>query len=166
YVLVAAVMTPALIRAGVPDLTAHMFVFYFATLSVITPPVCVGVFVAAGIAGASWLAVARDALKLAAVTYVVPFLFIVYPGMLGSGGWLAIGHAAASGLLFVLASAFFFGGQPFTGRRWLDRPLMLAVAALALVNSWVFTLLGALLLAALLLLSRRRGTVAEAGGAP
>ena len=99
YVLVAAVMTPALIGAGVPELTAHMFVFYFATLSVITPPVCVGVFVAAGIAGASWLSVARESFRLAAVTYVVPFLFIVYPGMLGGGGWTDIAHHAMRGLI-------------------------------------------------------------------
>ncbi len=160
YVLVAAVMTPALIAGGVPELTAHMFVFYFATLSVITPPVCVGVFVAAGIAGAGWLAVARDAFRLAAVTYVIPFLFIVYPGMLGGGGWIAIGHAVVSGLVFVLASALFFGGQPITGRPWLDRGLLLLVAVLALVESWLPTLLAVTLLVALLLLSRRRRAAA------
>jgi TRAP-type uncharacterized transport system fused permease subunit len=142
-----------------------MFVFYFATLSVITPPVCVGVFVAAGIAGASWLAVARDAFKLAAVTYVIPFLFIVYPGMLGSGGWIAIAHAALSGLVFVLASAFFFGGQPLLGRPWLDRPALLAVAALALAEAWLWTLLGLAVLAGLLVLARRRRRAAAPSAA-
>ncbi|SMF14720.1 TRAP transporter, 4TM/12TM fusion protein [Tistlia consotensis] len=162
YVLVAAVMTPALIEAGVPELTAHMFVFYFATLSVITPPVCVGVFVAAGIAQTGWLAVARDAFKLAAVTYVIPFLFIVYPGMLGEGGWPAIARAAVSGVVFVVASAFFFGGQPLTGRPWIDRALLLGIVVLALAKAWAFTLLGALLLAGFGLLSRRRRRAAAA----
>src|SRR5690606_18242337 len=82
YVLVAAVLAPALTKIGVEPIVAHMFVFYFATLSVITPPVCVAVFVAAGIAQTDWLAVAREAVKLAAVTYVIPFMFLVYPGML------------------------------------------------------------------------------------
>ena len=55
YVLVAAVLAPAMTQVGVDPLAAHMFVFYFATLSVITPPVCVAVFVGAGIAQTGWL---------------------------------------------------------------------------------------------------------------
>ncbi len=52
YVLVASVLAPALTKAGLPAIAAHMFVFYFATISVITPPVCIAVFVAAAIAKA------------------------------------------------------------------------------------------------------------------
>jgi TRAP-type uncharacterized transport system fused permease subunit len=63
-----------------------MFVFYYATLSVITPPVCITVFVGAGIAGARWGDTAKYALKLGAATYVIPFCFIIYPGMLAQEG--------------------------------------------------------------------------------
>src|SRR5690606_26651623 len=85
YVLVAAVLAPALTKVGIEPIVAHMFVFYYATISVITPPVCVAVFVAAGIAQTRWTAVALEAVKLGAVTYVIPFMFIAYPGMLASG---------------------------------------------------------------------------------
>ena len=54
YVLVAAVLAPAMTAVGVDPLAAHLFVFYFATISVITPPVCVAVFVGAGIAQTPW----------------------------------------------------------------------------------------------------------------
>lgn len=155
YVLVAAVMAPALIAAGVPDLTAHMFVFYFATLSVITPPVCVGVFVAAGIAGTPWTAVAREAVRLGCVAYVIPFLFIVYPGALAGGGPWAILHAALSGGVFVLAAAMLFGGQQVTGRRLADGAIFLAAAVAALVEAWPATLLAAAILAAALAAARR-----------
>jgi TRAP transporter 4TM/12TM fusion protein len=132
YVLVAAVLAPALIKAGSGTLVAHMFVFYFATISVITPPVCVAVFVAAGIAKTPWLPVGIEATKLAAVTYVVPFLFLMYPGMLAAGGPLEIADALLSGILFVIAFAFLFGGARITGLRLADTVGTLVMAGLAI----------------------------------
>lgn len=148
YVLVAAVMAPALIATGVPELTSHMFVFYYATLSVITPPVCVGVFVASGIAQAGWTKVAREALRLASVAYVIPFLFIVYPGMLAEGGTAAIAQALLSGGLFVVSVALLFGGQRVSGYPAIDRPLLAAAAVLSLVPNGAATLVSCLLLGA------------------
>ena len=75
-----------------------MFVFYFATISVITPPVCVAVFVGAGIAQTNWLPAAREAVRLGAMTYVVSFLILIYPGMIGQGGTLAVANALFTGL--------------------------------------------------------------------
>ena len=86
YVLVAAVLAPAMIKMDIAPIVAHLFVFYYATLSVITPPVCIAVFVAAGIAETEWTKTAKYALSFGAVTYVIPFLFIIYPGMLAQAG--------------------------------------------------------------------------------
>lgn len=135
YVLVAATLSPALIKVGVAPLTAHMFVFYYATLSVITPPVCVAVFVAAGIAQAPWWQVARHAVALGAVTYVIPFLFLLYPGMLVHTNWLQVLEASASGLVFVLAFANLFGGAKVTGVRIVDAVMWCAVAVVAVYPS-------------------------------
>ena len=132
YVLVAAVLAPALIKAGQPELVAHMFVFYFATISVITPPVCVAVFVAAGIAKTPWLPVGIEACKLSAVTYVVPFLFLLYPGMLAAGTPLQTADAVISGILFVIAFALLFGGARITGLRALDVAATIVMAGLAI----------------------------------
>jgi TRAP-type uncharacterized transport system fused permease subunit len=112
-----------------------MFVFYFATISVITPPVCVAVFVAAGIAKTPWLPVGIEACKLAAVTYVVPFLYLMYPGMLGGGGVLAIADATVSGILFVIAFALLFGGARITGWRAADIVATLLMAGLAIATN-------------------------------
>jgi TRAP transporter 4TM/12TM fusion protein len=136
YVLVAAVLAPALTKVGVSPIVAHMFVFYYATISVITPPVCVAVFVAAGIAQTNWLAVAREACKLGAVTYVIPFMFIAYPGMLAHGGWLDIGEAVVSGVVFTLAFAAFFGGARFFDSWWLNAAVLLLIAALSALPTW------------------------------
>lgn len=132
YVLVAAVLAPAMTAVGVDPLAAHLFVFYFATISVITPPVCVAVFVGSGIANTNWLPAAGEAVRLGAVTYLVPFLLLLYPGMTMSGGLVGIVEAAAAGMALVLAVPALLSGTPLTGRRGLDILLLLLVIALAI----------------------------------
>src|SRR5690606_7555070 len=127
YVLVAAVLAPALVKVGISPIVAHMFVFYYATISVITPPVCVAVFVAAGIAQTGWLGVAREACKLGAVTYVIPFMFLAYPGMLAEGTGLDFAEACLSGIVFTMAFAAFFGGARFFDARILNAIVLLAI---------------------------------------
>lgn len=131
YVLVAAVLAPAMTAVGVDPLVAHLFVFYFATISVITPPVCVAVFVGAGIARTNWLPAGFEAVRLGAVTYVVPFMLLLYPGMTMRGGWLSIVEAAVSGLVLVLAIPGLLSGARLTGKRIVDVTILVAAIALA-----------------------------------
>ena len=133
YVLVAAVLAPALIKVNIAPIVAHLFVFYYATLSVITPPVCIAVFVGAGIAETEWTKAAKYALSLGAVTYVIPFLFIIYPGMLAQAGVEGFLRAAFSGGIFVLSFSNLFGGLRITGNRFRDILLWLIVAVLAIL---------------------------------
>jgi TRAP-type uncharacterized transport system fused permease subunit len=156
YVLVAATLAPALVKAGVDPLAAHMFVFYFATLSVITPPVCVAVFVAAGIAGVDWISVARRAVALGAVTYVIPFLFLLYPGMLEPSMDLAYAEAIVSGIVFVTATAHLFGGARITGLRPVDIVVWGAVAGLAVFPGEIALGVATLALVGLLWQRRRK----------
>ncbi|AWI86622.1 C4-dicarboxylate ABC transporter permease (plasmid) [Alloyangia pacifica] len=132
YVLVAAVLAPAMTAVGVDPLAAHLFVFYFATISVITPPVCVAVFVGSGIANTNWLPAAGEAVRLGAVTYLVPFLLLLYPGMTMSGGIVGIIEAVAAGMALVLAVPALLSGAPLTGKRGLDILLLLVIIALAI----------------------------------
>lgn len=133
YVLVAAVLAPALIKVGVAPIVAHLFVFYYATLSVITPPVCIAVFVGSGIADTKWTETARYALSFGAVTYVIPFLFVIYPGMLAQAGIPGFCTACFSGIVFVLSFSNLFGGLRTSGRRGVDIALWLTVAVLAVL---------------------------------
>lgn len=132
YVLVAAVLAPAMTAVGVDPLAAHLFVFYFATISVITPPVCVAVFVGAGIAQTPWTSAAVEAVRLGAVTYVVPFMLLLYPGMIMQGGALAITEAAISGLVLVLAIPGLLSGSRMLGHRALDAGIFILAIALAI----------------------------------
>ena len=82
YILVAALVAPSLIRFGVQDLVAHMFIFYFAILSAITPPVAVAVAIGARISGAGFMAASKQALRLGAVGFLVPFAFVTNPELI------------------------------------------------------------------------------------
>lgn len=152
YVLVAAVFAPAMIQQGIEPLIVHMFVLYYAALSVITPPVCLGVFVAATIARTSWFQVAIQTLRLGATAYVLPMLFLIYPGMLGDGGPLAIGHAVLSGAVFTLSAAHLLGGAPMRGGLAVSA-IWLLPAVLALMEGWTPTILAAVILLGLLFVS-------------
>ncbi|WP_306155134.1 TRAP transporter fused permease subunit [Roseovarius sp. MMSF_3281] len=154
YVLVAAVMAPALIAIKIEPLAAHMFVFYYATISVITPPLCVAVFVAASIAKTSWFQVALHAVRLGAVTYVVPFMFLTYPGMLWSGSPLDIAEAVLSGSVLVIAFALLLSGVRLRGSRVAAILVYGCSAALAFVPQHAALVIAALLLVTGLVLGR------------
>jgi len=73
YILGASIVAPSLVGLGVPALSAHLFIFFFAALSNITPPVCSGVFVGAAIARANWFKSALIAMQLGIAGYITPY---------------------------------------------------------------------------------------------
>jgi TRAP-type uncharacterized transport system fused permease subunit len=85
YLLLATLAAPALVQLGIPALAAHMFVFYFGMLSMITPPVALAAFAAASIARAPYMAVSVEAVRLGWVAFLVPFLFVYQPAVLAIG---------------------------------------------------------------------------------
>ncbi|MCJ7656679.1 MAG: TRAP transporter large permease subunit, partial [Candidatus Atribacteria bacterium] len=81
YIMLAVLAVPAMISVGVTPIIAHLFVFYFGTLSMITPPVCVAVFAAATISGAPVNKIGWQAVKLGFAGFVVPFIFLFNPSL-------------------------------------------------------------------------------------
>ncbi len=92
YVICVSVAGPALIELGLAPLQAHLFVFWYALLSTITPPVCGAVFIAAGMIGEGWLKVALTAMRLGLGLYLIPL------GMVANPGLLALAEAPAEAL--------------------------------------------------------------------
>ena len=90
YIVLSVVLAPAVIEMGVPVLAAHLFIFYFGLLSMITPPVAVASFVAAGIADASIWRTSFTAIKLGIAAYFLPFLFVYNDSLLLKGSWFEI----------------------------------------------------------------------------
>jgi len=99
YILLATLVAPALVEVGVPVIAAHLFVFYFGLLSMITPPVALASFAAANIAGASAWATSIEAMKIAWPAYIVPFLFIFTPALTFNGTWLQVIWTLATAIL-------------------------------------------------------------------
>lgn len=129
YAIAAAVIAPGLARMGVPTLVAHMFVFYFAVISSITPPVALASFAAAGMAQADPWKTSWTAVKFGLATFLVPFMFYYSPVLLMQGEWPAIIQAvvtAAIGVWFLAGSSEgWFGGR-------LAMPLRIAMGIAAL----------------------------------
>lgn len=90
YILTVVLLAPALIRAGVEPIAAHMFLFYFGCLSFITPPVCVDAYIAAGISGGDPFRTGFRAMRLAFAAYLIPWAFVFNPGILMIGSALDI----------------------------------------------------------------------------
>jgi TRAP transporter 4TM/12TM fusion protein len=90
YILMAALLIPALVKMGVVTPAAHMFAFYFAILSAITPPIALAVFAAAGLAKANIWDAGWAAMRVGAAGFIVPFMFVYDPSLLMIGEWHSI----------------------------------------------------------------------------
>jgi TRAP-type uncharacterized transport system fused permease subunit len=143
YIICSAVAAPALVRMGVNEFAAHMFVFYFAVFSCITPPVCIAAFAAAAIARANVWRVGLTAVKIGFAAYIVPYMFVYGPALLMRGPWYEILTAACTGLVGVLAAAASFQGYLFHWRLRVPERFFLGLSALALIKpGWKTDLLG------------------------
>lgn len=133
YIFLVIVLAPPLVAAGFHPTAVHLFMLYFGMVSFITPPVAIGAFTAAGVAGASPMRVAVEASRLGIVMYVVPFFFVYNPALILQGEWLevllVVGTAIAGvGLIAAALQGYLVGvgalGGGFAG--WLARLLLLA----------------------------------------
>ncbi|KJS36062.1 MAG: C4-dicarboxylate ABC transporter permease [Rhodospirillaceae bacterium BRH_c57] len=139
YAVAASVVAPGLIQLGIPALTAHFFVFYFAVVSAITPPVALASYAAAGISGANPMETSMASFKIGIAAFIVPFMFFYNAALLMEGGVVEITRAVitASAGIFLLAGAvqgWFMGGRAV----WFLR-LALGLAALFMIEGGLVT---------------------------
>ena len=113
YIILAVVAAPALIQLGVPEIPAHLVVFYAACLSNITPPVCVSAFAAAAIAKADPMETGFAALKFGTTLVLIPFSFVYVPELLLQGSILDISVASVSYLIGYAVLAISIQGVDF-----------------------------------------------------
>ncbi|MEQ8229707.1 MAG: TRAP transporter fused permease subunit [Rhodospirillales bacterium] len=129
YIITIAIGGPVLIELGVPVLAAHMFILYFAVLSLITPPVMVASFGAAALAEGSVTGTGLAAIRFAALAFVIPFVFVFNPDLLIIGSGLPW-HAIALSIATATGGAVLFGvaisGYP--ARTLVERAIYIAAA--------------------------------------
>ncbi len=151
YIILAVVAAPALVQLGVPEVPAHLVVFYAACLSNITPPVCVSAFAGAAIAGADPMKTGFAALKFGTTLMLIPFSFVYVPELLLHGTALEITAAAVSYLLGYAALAVAIQGVDYLAgsvEPWRKAVFLAAAVCFLLPLIWWLKVAGVVLLAA------------------
>ena len=160
YIIMTALLVPAIIKLGVIAPAAHMFAFYFAILSAITPPVALAVFAAAGLAKSDLWATGWAAVKIGLPGFIIPFMFVYEPALLMIGDWpTVIWRSLISGVGVILFAGGIFGY--FLSPATLWQRFGLTAAGLLLIEPRFATdiagfLLGAIVIASQVLWQRER----------
>jgi TRAP transporter 4TM/12TM fusion protein len=132
YIFLAIVLAPALVNAGLDPMAAHLFILYWGMLSFITPPVALGAFAAATLAGAKPMEAGFAAMRLGSIIYVIPFFFVLNPALILKGGVgeivVVIGTAVVGVFLIAAAAQAYLAG---VGR--LDQSILGQIARLIIL---------------------------------
>ena len=155
YIVMVSLLVPALIKLGAVTPAAHMFAFYFAILSAITPPVALAVFAAAGLAKADMWQSGWEAVRMAAPIYIVPFMFVYEPSLLLIGSWTTSLTSLASATIGVMAFAAGLQGYLLArdAKAW-ERIVLIAAAVMLIKPGYVTDAIGVGLLALVYLSNR------------
>ncbi|MFA5812571.1 MAG: TRAP transporter fused permease subunit, partial [bacterium] len=150
YIVMVSLLVPALVKLGAATPAAHMFAFYFAILSAITPPVALAVFAAASLAKTDLWKAGWEAVRIGAAGFIVPFMFIYEPALLMIGDWQTIVASFITATLGTILLAASLQGYLIRSATMWQRTILF-VAALCLIKpGWITDLVGLALLAVVL----------------
>jgi TRAP transporter 4TM/12TM fusion protein len=151
YIIAVVITAPAMIKLGVPEYAAHMFIFYYAVLAEVTPPTALSAFAAAAITGGDPYKTTMMSWKYTLPAFVVPFMFTVHPngvGLLLKGSLSNILLTNLTALLGVGALAAGMSGWLIRRTSWVERPLLIAAGLILVYPSPAADVLGIVLVAA------------------
>ena len=136
YITLAVLVGPALAQLGIDPLAAHLFLFYFGMLSLITPPNCLATYTAAAIAHSDFWQTGWTGMRLGIAAYIVPFAFALHPALIlkGSAGDISLAVVASAIGTFLLAVGC--AGYLFRGLDWLKRGLFIVAGLLLMLPTW------------------------------
>jgi TRAP transporter 4TM/12TM fusion protein len=145
YIIAAVITAPAMIKLGVPDYAAHMFIFYYAVLSEVSPPTALSPFAAAAITGGNPYKTTMMAWKYTLPTFLVPFMFTLHPdgvGLLLKGSWENIAWTSVTAAVGLAALAAGLTGWMLMKTTWLERGLLLAAGLVLVYPSLIQDVIG------------------------
>jgi TRAP transporter 4TM/12TM fusion protein len=143
YIIMTALLVPAIVKLGVVVPAAHMFAFYFAILSSITPPVALAVFAACGIAKSDLWSTGWAAVKIGATGFIVPYMFAYEPSLLMIGPWQTVLSSCVSAVVGVVLFAGGLHGYLVTATNYWQRALLVVAGLLLIKPGWESDLIGA-----------------------
>ncbi|MCG3083165.1 TRAP transporter permease [Anoxybacillus sp. LAT_35] len=134
YVITSTIAAPAIILLGVPDLSAHLFVFYFGIIADITPPVALAAFAAAGVSGGEPIRTGIQSAKLAIAAFIIPYMFVLSPQLLmintTTTELLWVIFTAVTGMIAIGAGMI---GYWLRSLHWVER-ILSVTAGVMLIN--------------------------------
>ncbi|WP_127105614.1 TRAP transporter permease [Pararhodobacter zhoushanensis] len=154
YAVAAAVIAPGLIRMGIDPLTAHFFIFYYAVISAITPPVALAAYAGAAIAQSDPMKTSVESFKFGLAAFVVPFMFFYSSEMLMQGEWIDILHVFVTALFGIYMMASAVQGWMFGRLNTVLRVITL-IGALGMIKGGWMTDLGGLVIAVVVIAIQR-----------
>ena len=148
YIICAVITAPALTKLGVPDFAAHMFIFYYAVLSEVSPPTALSPFAAAAITGGNPYLTTFQAWKYTAPAFILPFIFVLDPAGVGillaepkAGGIAAMVTVIAAAAVGTVILAAALQGRIVTPLHWWERTVLIISAFLLmfpdLADDWI-----------------------------
>lgn len=161
YILTANMAVPALLKLGIEPLVSHFFVFYFAIMANITPPVALASFAAAGISGGDLNKTGIEGFKMALAGFIVPYMFVFNPVLLGAGkNYTEIITASLTAFIGVASLTTALEGYFMINSNTIERILLL-MAGLSLIKPGIASDLFGLgiILAIFLIQLRRKRTI-------
>ena len=144
YVLLAVLVAPGLSKLGILPIAAHLFIFYFGMLSMITPPVCLASYAAASIGKTDPVRTGWEGMRLCAIAYVVPFLFVFSPSLLLIGHWWEVALSVITAIIGAILLGVALVGYLFRPVGVIKRILFLFAATgllIPIVHSGKFAVL-------------------------
>jgi TRAP transporter 4TM/12TM fusion protein len=147
YIVMVSLLVPAVIKLGAVTPAAHMFAFYFAILSAITPPVALAVFAAAALAKSDLWKTGWEAVRIAAPAYIVPFMFVYEPSLMLIGDWFTSLTSSVAAVIGVMCLAAGLQGYMLREARWWERILLVTAAILLIKPGYISDAIGLALLA-------------------
>ncbi|MEO7726982.1 MAG: TRAP transporter permease [Burkholderiales bacterium] len=162
YIVMVSLLVPAIIKLGAPVPAAHMFAFYFAILSAITPPVALAVYAAASLAKADLWKSGWEAMRVGAAGFIVPFMFVFEPSLLMIGEWPVILHSVITATIGTICLAAGLFGYLLRVASWWERVLLIVAALLLIKPGWTTDLMGLCLLAIIMVVQLRGRTAPAA----
>ncbi|HWO41859.1 MAG TPA: TRAP transporter fused permease subunit [Candidatus Eisenbacteria bacterium] len=162
YIIAAVITAPAMIKLGVPEYAAHMFVFYYAVLSEVSPPTALSPFAAAAITGGDPYKTTMMAWKYTAPAFLVPFMFTLHPdgvGLLLKGPWENIVWTTLTAAVGLTSLAAGLTGWLLTKTTWLERVFMITAGLVLVYPGWLQDTIGFGLFGAAIILQLARAKV-------
>lgn len=165
YIIGAVIAAPALIMLKVPDYAAHMFIFYYAVLSEVSPPTALSPFAAAALTGGNPFKTTIMAWKYTLPAFIVPFMFTLHPdgvGLLLVGSWPSILWIAFTSMIGIAALAGGVDAWFLKRANWLERPLLIVGGLMLVYSSWVYDVIGLGLVVSVIVLQKTRADLSVA----